>query len=78
MGFESIGQRVRRLRERQGWTVRHLAEILCVAPSTIRRIERGSQPTLAHGLGLAEVFGVHPDYIGFGKTVPPSERRDNP
>jgi transcriptional regulator with XRE-family HTH domain len=72
--METMGQRVRRLRERQGWTVQNLASLIGAVPSTVRRIEKGATPTFPHGLGLAEAFGVPPEYIVWGKVTPPAER----
>lgn len=69
-----MGQRVRRLRERHGWTISDLAKMVGVAPSTVGGIENGAIPTLWNGLGIAEAFGVSPFYIGFGKTEPPCQR----
>jgi DNA-binding XRE family transcriptional regulator len=73
-GVESMGQRVRRLRERQGWTARFLGDLIGAHPTTIRRIENGAIPTLAHGMGLAEAFGVQPEYIAYGKVTAPFVR----
>ena len=61
----SVGSKVRKLRQRRGWTQRHLAEQAGdVTNQTISNIERElHQPSLALATRLARAFGVPLDEL---------------
>lgn len=66
---EAFGDRVRRLREEQGFSVAALALEVGVSEGTIRQIETGSikSPSLTVGLRLAHRLGVDVWYLAFGE-----------
>jgi len=62
-----IGNRIRELRKRKGWTQAYLAELSLVEPSNISHIERAatklSLPTL---IGIANALGASLDELVYG------------
>lgn len=66
LGFDmlSAGERIRRLRERKGWTQLELAEIVKINNSVLSRIESGKRPVEdVLIVKFAEVFNVTTDYL---------------
>jgi len=61
----TIGTRVRREREKRGWTVRELARRAAVSPGAVSKLEGGSRvsPSLELGKRLAKALGVTLDYL---------------
>ena len=66
---ESFGDRLRRLRDEQGFTVAALALEVGVSEGTIRQLESGSikSPSFTVGLRLAHRLGVDAYYLGLGE-----------
>jgi len=72
----SLGENVKRLRDKNGWSQKDLARLACVSQPTIANIETGTSTTSKHLFKLAKVFGVpvtelEPD-IG---AVPPLQQK---
>jgi transcriptional regulator with XRE-family HTH domain len=62
--LDSVGLRLKRLRERQGSTLTELAELTGISTSTLSRLEAGiRRPTLEQLLPLARVHGVTLDEL---------------
>ena len=61
----TIGTRVRREREKRGWTVRELARRAAVSPGAVSKLEGGTRlsPSIELGKRLAKAFGVTLDYL---------------
>jgi transcriptional regulator with XRE-family HTH domain len=74
-GSETIGERLRRLREEQGLTQRDLAAP-GVSPQYVSKIERGQRSASVKALRrIAPKLGVSWQYLETGSDVPDSERR---
>ena len=60
-----LGQRIQRLRERRGLTVKELADRAGTTYQSIWRIERGEQldPSIALVRGIARALGVGVDHL---------------
>lgn len=68
--METVGQRLKRLRDRQVWTQDDLAARSGVPVVTISRIETGwssSTPRQSTVAKLAEALGVTPTFLMFGE-----------
>ncbi len=67
---DTIGPRVRALRDRRGWTQQHLSEVAGINSRTVQRIETGrhvpSQETL---MALAGAFDVDVSRLRHGFTA---------
>ncbi len=61
----TIGNRVRREREKRGWSIRELARRAAVSPGAVSKLEGGSRvsPSLELGKRLAKALGVTLDYL---------------
>ena len=61
----TIGARVRRERQKRGWTVRELARRAAVSPGAVSKLEGGTRlsPSLELGKRLAKALGVTLDYL---------------
>ena len=61
----TIGTRVRREREKRGWTVRELARRAAVSPGAVSKLEGGARlsPSMELGKRLAKALGVTLDYL---------------
>ena len=61
----TIGARVRREREKRGWTVRDLARRAAVSPGAVSKLEGGARlsPSMELGKRLAKALGVTLDYL---------------
>lgn len=71
----TTGQRIRRLRERKGWTQLELAAALNINNSVLSRIESGKRPVEDELLvRLADLFGTSTDYL-LGRADRISESR---
>jgi transcriptional regulator with XRE-family HTH domain len=73
---ETFAERLRRLREEQGFTVATLALEVGVSEGAIRQLETGTvkNPSFAVGLRIAHRLGVDPYDLGFGKGSTLEER----
>lgn len=58
MDLTTVGERVRRLRERQKLSGSDLAEMAGVHPNTIRNMEAGKSVTLGTVFHVAEALGI--------------------
>lgn len=58
-GEETVGERIRRLREERGWSQEELADACKLSRDSINRIE----------LGITPVFGEHAEMIGDALNV---------
>lgn len=59
-----IADRIRRLREKRGWTQVDLAKLLNVTRSSVNAWEQGvSMPSTSLIVALASVFSVSTDYL---------------
>jgi len=70
--IETIGARVRRMREAQGITIAGLADTCRVSEGAIRQVETGGvkSPSLILGLRMAKALGVQPYWLGTGEETP--------
>lgn len=69
---ETIGERVKRLREQRGWTQAQLtAKMGANSATTLSRIENGVTKEMRMPMAqkLAEIFGVTPEYIMYGENI---------
>lgn len=75
---ESFGERLRRLRLEQGYTVVDLAAAVGAAEGTLRHLESGDvkSPNLLLGIRLADQLKVDPRYLALGEGSSTSERFD--
>ncbi|HEY6233588.1 MAG TPA: helix-turn-helix transcriptional regulator [Candidatus Elarobacter sp.] len=75
---ETFGERLRRLRNEQGYTVVDLAAAVGAAEGTIRHLENGDvkSPTFLLGLRLAEQLKVDPRYLALGEGIGVAARFD--
>src|SRR3989441_10700693 len=74
--FETVGERLRRLRSAKGLSQRELASP-GVSYAYISRIEAGTrQPSVKALRMLAKKLGVSPDYLETGSDVRDSEARE--
>lgn len=70
--METIGQRVKRLRESRGWTQAQMMEKMDVSSATtISRIENGVTKDMRMPMAkkLADIFSVTPEYIMYGEDI---------
>lgn len=70
--------RIKELREQQGWKRRELAEKIAVSPSTIGRIESGQTKTVSDETlqALARIFQVSTDFLLGITDVPDKKNYD--
>lgn len=75
---ETFGERLRRLRTEQGYTVVDLAAAVGSAEGTIRHLESGDvkSPTFLLGIRLAEQLKVDPRYLAVGEGISVGARFD--
>lgn len=66
-----LGRRVKRLRERSGWSQHELARRSGVSRSTIAGLETGDRPsiTLENAMKLADALGVSIDMMARGDIL---------
>lgn len=70
--METIGERVKRLREKRGWTQAQLtARMGANSTTTLSRIENGvtKEMRIPMAQKLAEIFDVTPEYIMYGENI---------
>ena len=70
--METIGERVKKLREQRGWTQAQLtAKMGANSATTLSRIENGVTKEMRMPMAqkLAEIFGVTPEYIMYGENI---------
>ena len=74
---ESMGDRIRRLRESRGWPQAELARRVGVSRAAVSQWERGETANIKirHFLVLCDEFDTTPEYLAFGPTDPRSMRR---
>lgn len=69
---ETIGRRIRSLRDERGWNAAELAKRMGVDPGTISRWENGKQQlTLENAAALSVAFDVSIDYLRHGQPLVP-------
>lgn len=75
---ESFAERLRRLREAQGFSVPELAAAVGSSESAIRQLEAGNvkSPSFLLGLRLADQLNVDPRYLALGAGSSMTERLD--
>jgi transcriptional regulator with XRE-family HTH domain len=63
--MQTFGKRLKRIRERRGWTQRELADQSGVPYETIYRVERGThqEPRVSVAARLARALGVSLDVL---------------
>jgi transcriptional regulator with XRE-family HTH domain len=68
LSMETMGQRIRQLREARGWNQERLAKLTDVTISAVSQWERDETKNvkLEAFLTLAEVLGTDPYYLVFG------------
>ena len=73
---ETFGDRLRRLREQQGFSIATLAVEIGVSEGAIRQMETGNvkSPSLLVGLRLAHRLGVDPYELALGEGSNLNER----
>lgn len=70
--METIGERVKRLRESRGWTQAQLTGKMNLnSATTLSRIENGVTRDMRMPMArkLADIFNVTPEYIMYGENV---------
>lgn len=60
---DEIGHRIKRARERRGWTQLVMANEANVSPSTVQRWESGRLPPVRELIRIADVLGVPTDEL---------------
>ena len=75
---ETFAERLRRLRNEQGYTVADLAAAVGAAEGTIRHLEGGDvkSPNFLLGIRLAEQLKVDPRFLALGEGIGVAERFD--
>jgi len=75
---ETFAERLRRLRNEQGYTVADLAAAVGAAEGTIRHLEGGDvkSPNFLLGIRLAEQLKVDPRYLALGEGIGVAARFD--
>lgn len=69
-----VGERIRRLREDAGLSLREVAQLADISPMQLSRVERlESSPTAEKIESLAEALDVHPGYLFGGEDVVTSD-----
>lgn len=68
---ESFGQRMRRLRDEQGYSVADLAAAVGASEGTIRQLESGTikSPSFLLGIRIADQLKVDPKYLAAGNGI---------
>jgi transcriptional regulator with XRE-family HTH domain len=67
--METLGGRLRRLRDARGMAIADLARTVGASEGSIRQMETGNvkSPGLLLGIRLADALGVDPRYLAFGE-----------
>ncbi len=67
--METLGVRLRRLREARGMAIVDLARTVGASEGSIRQMETGNvkSPGLLLGIRLADALGVDPHFLAFGE-----------
>jgi transcriptional regulator with XRE-family HTH domain len=75
---ETLGQRLRRLREARGFSIPELASAVSASEGTIRQLETGQvkSPAFLLGLRIATALTVDPYYLALGSGFNMLERFD--
>lgn len=70
--METMGQRIKRLREARGWDQAHLAGLIGVTVSAVSQYEldQTQNPKLVPFLAMAEAFDTDVYYLVFGAAGP--------
>ena len=78
MNGETLGQRMRRIREEKGIDVRSIAGGCGVHETTFRQIETGNIKKMSFAVGLraADALNVDPYYLAFGDDGSITQRLD--
>jgi transcriptional regulator with XRE-family HTH domain len=62
--MDSVGERIKELREKRGWSQREFAKRLGISYSVVNRMELGKRPVDDHELAkIADLFDVTTDYL---------------
>lgn len=61
--YKIIGQRIREIRKKKGWSQERLSEEIDVAVAYISRIERGDQVSLKRLAQISKVLGTTLEYL---------------
>lgn len=76
MSQETVGERIKRLREAKGLSQDELAKLANMTGGYLGRLERGedrySNPTLSSISAIADALGVEPSLISYGSTMAPN------
>jgi transcriptional regulator with XRE-family HTH domain len=72
---ETFAERLKRLRNEQGFTVAGLAMVVGVSESSIRQFESGDirTPSMMLGIRLADALHVDVRFLAMGTGFPPTE-----
>jgi transcriptional regulator with XRE-family HTH domain len=75
---ETVGHRLRRVRNAKGLTMVDLASQVGAAEGSVRQIENGSvkQPSFRLGIRLADALNVDPRWLALGDGESATERYD--
>ena len=74
--MQTVGERLRRTRQRKAWTQAELAERAGLKPLTVHRIENGkTHPRLPTVRKLADALGVDPGWLLLGEENSIDERK---
>ncbi|OQA61460.1 MAG: HTH-type transcriptional regulator SinR [Candidatus Atribacteria bacterium ADurb.Bin276] len=72
---ETIGERIRKLREAKGWSQEDLAKACSMTTNYIGNVERGveryTNPTISSITAIADALEVHPTIILYGSMFSP-------
>lgn len=68
-GMETMGQRIKQMREARNWTQTQLAELVGVTVSAVSQweLDQTENVKLLPFLRLAKLFGTDPHYLVFGQ-----------
>jgi transcriptional regulator with XRE-family HTH domain len=76
---ETIGSRIKQLREDKGWSLRELEDRVGINYSVLNRIELDKRPVKDHEISkFADIFSVTSDYLVGQNKKYPEEIIDDP
>ena len=78
MDKQDLAERLKKLREANGYSLRDLAERIGSSANTIMRWERNeSAPSQEFVVKLAELYGRDPVWVAFGVKKPSANQNEN-